>query len=170
MHSKLEVFLNEKREQERRKALAEREAHLISLGLVEEWTKERVEYFDEWDCTKSCTWDEKLQKYSNVVQAPVPIEVTDEEYAQILKYAPIEGSKDKTKKRGLRGKRTWAGTIEIIAVLLVVLSCVSVVLLAGVEQSMFSYLLLILPCVIVTFVLMMGFAKIVAAAEEILDK
>ena len=170
MHSKLEVFLNEKREQERRKALAEREAHLISLGLVEEWTKERVEYFDEWDCTKSCTWDEKLQKYSKVVQAPVPIEVTDEEYAQILKYAPIEGSKDKTKKRGLRGKRTWAGTIEIIAVLLVVLSCVSVVLLAGVEQSMFSYLLLILPCVIVTFVLMMGFAKIVAAAEEILDK
>ena len=170
MHSKLKLFLNERREQERRKALAEREAHLISLGLVEEWTKERVEYFDEWDCTKSCTWDEKLQKYSKVVQVPVPIEVTDEEYAQILKYAPIEGSKDKTKKRGLRGKRTWAGTIEIIAVLLVVLSCVSVVLLAGVEQSMFSYLLLILPCVIVTFVLMMGFAKIVAAAEEILDK
>ena len=170
MHSKLKFFLDEKREQESRKALAEREAHLISLGLVEESTKEQVLYFDEWDGTKSCTWDEKIQRYSKVVQAPVPIEVTDEEYAQILKYAPIEASKDKTKKRGLRGKRTWANTIEIVATLLVVLSCVLVVLLAGVEQSMLSYLPLILPCVIVSFVLMMGFAKIVAAAEEILDK
>ena len=134
MHSKLKFFLDEKREQKSRRALAEREAHLISLGLVEE-SKEQVLYFDEWDGTKSCTWDEKMQRYSKVVQVPVPIEVTDEEYAQILKYAPIEASKDKTKKRGLRGKRTWSSTIEIVATLLVVLSCVLVVLLAGVDRK-----------------------------------
>jgi vacuolar-type H+-ATPase catalytic subunit A/Vma1 len=93
MNPKVEDFLSKRRALQRDEALIQREEHLISLGLVEDRTEERVCYFDEWDGTKACKWDANKQKYYKVVELPVPIEVTDEEYEQILKYAPINESK-----------------------------------------------------------------------------
>ena len=173
MNPIVEDFLSKRRALQRDEALIQREEHLISLGLVEDRTEERVCYFDEWDGTKACKWDANKQKYYKVVELPVPIEVTDEEYEQILKYAPINEPKKSPVKKPVRGGGSrWGNIIETLAVSMLVLSIVGIIFISfllGVDTSIIWVVLFAIPLAIISFVITMGFAKIVEAAEDRLN-
>ncbi len=160
MNAKLESFINQKRTE-----------HLISLGLVDE--------------SKPI----KKRKYTNVYQAgyhldPVknlyytevteyePIDITDEEYQELLKYAPIEKEKySVTIERA--PDTTWSNAIKVIAnVLLALIILVGIivffVLLDSYYSSAFAWIPIatILSYCILWYPLIVGFSKIVAFAEK----
>lgn len=81
MNEKVEKFLAEAKGREAQKAAKEREATLISLGLTEGVKREYGPYGSPY-----VNYDREARKY--YYDRPIPVEVTDEEYAEILKYAP----------------------------------------------------------------------------------
>ena len=87
MDAKLEKFLAEAKAQKRKAFEDKRDNHLRSLGLT---TGETIRKYSDKDSDKDSNtyekWDEKAQMYYTEVE--VPITVTDEEYEEILKYAP----------------------------------------------------------------------------------
>lgn len=91
MNQKLQEFLERASQEKKKKEQTQREEHLISLGLVdgEERVYSKVRY------GKYLLWDKEQKMYYYKRQKP--IEVTDEEYELICKYAPYEeSSKQKT--------------------------------------------------------------------------
>lgn len=81
MNGKVAKFLAEAKERESKKAAKERDATLISLGLTEGVKREYGPYGRPY-----VNYDREAKKY--YYDRPIPVEVTDEEYAEILKYAP----------------------------------------------------------------------------------
>lgn len=84
MNEKVEELISKRKEELRKQSLKRRNQHLVDLGLVSE--KSTRQYFDTWQNTSDCKWDEEKKKY--YVGVEVPLEVTDEEYAEICKYFP----------------------------------------------------------------------------------
>lgn len=164
MNAKVEEFINKKKDELREKELRKREKHLISLGLIDEnKTKRGIVYLDNWDGTKDCKFDEDKNKYYKEGYVPVAIEVTDEEYQEILKYATAEEETTALKKI----KTTWGYTIEIIAYWYLVLSIIATIFLF--YDSGYSGVVMLLSTT-VTFPFIMGMSKIVTAAEKYLQK
>lgn len=98
MNSKVKEFLDAAKAQEAKieaeeaavKA-KERDQILISLGLVDEERSIKV-YSDFY--RDGYSWDKEEEKYYHI--SPAPIEVTDEEYAEILKYVKTDDKNKKT--------------------------------------------------------------------------
>ena len=94
MNPKVEEFIRKAKEQRQIEEKKERDILLISLGLVDETkTIEIVEYSATKDEEHKFIDPQKKMFYKKDV-FPAPIDVTDEEYNEILKYIP---SKDISK-------------------------------------------------------------------------
>lgn len=174
MNVKVQEFINKKKSELQEKEIKQRNEHLISLGLVDESKSvEGVVYFDVWDGSKDVKWDEEKQKYSKRTYIPAPIEVTDEEYDEILKYAPID-KKDEVKKEV---ETTWANAIKVIANILLVLNIIGGIILCMVLSSDYSTediawipIVSALTYCILWYPLIVGFSKIVKVAEKNLQE
>ena len=80
MNERVENYLNQKKEEERKKQAAYREKVLLAAGLFERQYVSQEEGERTWD--DSVIWDAQAQQYYR----KVAIAVTDEEFAQIEKY------------------------------------------------------------------------------------
>ena len=134
MNAKVEEFIKKMEEELKAKELKLREEHLISLGLLDEnkTTKGRV-YLDNWDGTKDCKFDNEKNKYYKEDYIPAPLEVTDEEYQEILKYAPI--TKKETNDVKNSGGTAWANAIKVIANILLAINIIGGFILSIVLSS-----------------------------------
>lgn len=82
MDAKVKEFLETAKAKEREEFEKKRDKHLISLGLIKETKKEYSDYYN-WEYA---TYDDEVKKYYRKVH--IPVEVTDEEYDEILRVSP----------------------------------------------------------------------------------
>lgn len=118
MHKKLQDFLAEKKRFE----LEARREHLIALGLVDEtkpikeWHEKEKLYDEETVFIQDKETGEYYREYFDA------IDVTDEEYAEICKYAPGDSKEDKSTAEKTLAMIAWivlsAGVIISVAMLL----------------------------------------------------
>ena len=165
MNPKVEEFIIKmKDEQEKQK-----KEHLISLGLIDETKSvEVIEYYDVWDGTQECQWVPNKQKYRKKVQKYEALDVTDEEYQEILKYAPVQDSQISVEAKSKKQTR-WSNVICATSIIMTIVCAVIGILYAWIEDSFMPimwvaiYLAVYIPYAI-------GFARIVEAAEKYLQK
>lgn len=163
MNAKVEEFISKMKKEQKEEELRQREALLISIGLVDETKSiELIEYLDVYDNTPECKWDAEEGKYFKVKKEYLPIEVTDEEYQELLKYVSIE------KKEEINGtseiEKTWSNTISLIANIFLVISIIAGLCLIN-EYGWISIVIALIYCVL-WYPLIIGFSKIVAVAEK----
>ncbi len=109
MNAKLENFINQKRAE-----------HLISLDLIDESKPiKKRKYTNVYQAGYHL--DEEKNLYYTGVTEYEPIDITNEEYQELLKYAPIENE-----KYGVTIERasdtTWSDAIKVIANVLLALN------------------------------------------------
>ena len=176
MNAKVEEFINKMKEEQKAKELSQKKKHLISLGLVDESkTVKGIVYLDNWDGTKECKFNSTEKKYYKERFVVAPIEVTDEEYQEILKYAPLsETSLEKdTAEITNEAKTNWAGTIKTIAIIFLVVNIIGgfIVWMSLLDSSRtddYAWIPVVVALVnsLLYFPLIMGFSRIVAASEK----
>lgn len=164
MNPKVQEFIDKMKAEQKEKELKEKKELLISLGLIdEEKSKEEVIYSDVRDFSNDWKWDEEKQKYYKKTQVIVPVEVTDEEYQEILKYAPvIEKEVEEIVKP--EPETPTANAIRIIATILLIL-----MLIVGVVSLILSEWIPIVSAIIYSifyYPFIIGFSKIVKVAEK----
>lgn len=179
MNAKVEDFIKKMKEEQKAKKLKQREEHLISLGLLDEnkTIKDRV-YLDNWDATKDCKLDSDKNKYYIESYVPAPLEVTDEEYQEILKYAPItKEEEEETNDDKSSGGTTWANAIKVIANILLAINIIggfilSIILSSDYTTDDFAWIPIIaaLNYCILWYPIIVGFSKIVKVAEKTLQE
>lgn len=179
MNARVEQFIDRMKEEQKVKELKQKEAHLISIGLIDESKShtERV-YCDGTGFDSDVKLDTEKQMYYKEVKKVFPIEVTDEEYQEILKYAPVSESTAE-QVNGNTSKRTWSNIIKTIA---------RIYLIGGILINLFTLLMLdrdymsdnvfnqflvesliTIFFISVSFPFVMGLSTIVAAAEKYLN-
>ncbi|MBE6307896.1 MAG: hypothetical protein E7087_01135 [Bacteroidales bacterium] len=176
MNAKVQEFIDKMMEKQKEEELKQREEFLISLGLIdEEKTKRGIVYLDIWDGTKDCKFDNEKNKYYKESFVPAAIEVTDEEYQEILKYAPLITREKEQKAEAT--KSSLEKTIEIIGIILVIISVIEIFMMIGdlsnCSSDSIAYQQLTanigvrsVQCLYLPLIL--GFAKVVGAAEKYL--
>ena len=155
MNAKVEEFIKSKKEEiETRK-----KEHLISLGLIDYDAKciKRVYTYQPTTTYSKYDPEKELYYYEVASGSYTPIEVTDEEYQEILKYAPI--------KEENHEKTSWGKIIEICAKIFFVIILLSGIICMFIVEN-FSPLIVIVSYCMLFFPMIMGFSKIVAAAEK----
>lgn len=151
--------------------------HLISLGLIDETkTKHERKYYNH--SVPGAKFDNARNQYFLEGTTYFPIAVTDEEYQEIQKYAPISDNKTKN-INNTHKKRIWSDIIKNIA---------WIYLIGGILINVFGWILfdykykydglfymlleysgtIIHYCV--SFIFIMGISKVVAAAEKYLSE
>ena len=165
MNPMVEEFISKmKDEQEKQK-----KEHLISLGLIDETKSvEVIEYYDVWDGTQECQWIPNKQKYRKKVQKYEALDVTDEEYQEILKYAPVQDSQNSVEAKSKKQTR-WSNVICVTSIIMTIVCAVIGILYALIEDS-FMPIIWVLIYLAVYIPYAIGFAKIVEAAEKYLQK
>ena len=92
MDAKVKEYLDAAKAAERKKFEEKRDSILISLGLVDP-DKTKREYSDlDYYTYAYPEWDPEKRKHYRIVHEPV--EVTDEEFEEIMKYAPKVSKKE----------------------------------------------------------------------------
>lgn len=163
MNGKVQEFINKMIEEQKGEELKQREEYLISLGLIdEEKTKREIVYLDIWDGTKDCKFDNEKNKYYKESFVPAAIKITDEEYQEILKYAPK--GQEKVEKVKESTKTTWANAINITATIFLVLNIIGALILAT-EFGWIPIIIALTYCIL-WYPIIIGFSKIVAVAEK----
>ncbi len=161
MNAKVEEFINKMKKEQKEEELRQKEAFLISIGLVDETKKIEVIEYCDYD-GPDCKWDKEEGKHFKIKEEYAPIEVTDEEYQELLKYVSIE------KQEEINGtskiKKTWSNTISLIANIFLVISIIVGLLLIN-EYGWVSIVLALIYCVL-WYPLIIGFSIIVAVAEK----
>ena len=165
MNVKAQEFINKMKAEQREKELELRAEHLISLGLIDESaSKEEIIYSDGYD-GYGWLWDDEKQKYYKKVEVKVPIEVTDEEYREILKYAPRTD-----KKLAKKVLTSWANIIEAIADILLLIMVVGGFILFIMLDVAWVPIVAALVYGLFYYPLIVGFSRIVAIAERKLQE
>ena len=159
MNAKVQEFINQKKQEEKKK----RDEHLISLGLV---TGEKIikrEYLEYY--SYGAILDEKEDRYYIEHKSEQAIEVTDEEYQEILKYSSASEKKEIDYK--------WANIIEKVAktFLFINIFCgiiLCIVFANNYHLEDFIWIPIVWTIVYcgIYFPFMMGFSKMVAMAEK----
>ena len=107
MNAKLESFINQKKSK-----------HLVELGLVDESKPIKKRKYTNVFQEGSHLDKEKNLYYTEVIEYE-PIDITDEEYQELLKYAPVDKEKfSVTIER--TNNTTWGNAIKAIANILLV--------------------------------------------------
>lgn len=173
MNAKVEEFINKMKEEKKAIELKQKEEHLISLGLVDEKKSiNSIQYRDMWDGSPECKYDEKTGKYYKGICIPAPIEVTNEEWEEILKYAPITPTKQ---TQIIEKESKWAGRIQWVAIIFAIINTLDIlVLIFGTDwEELNSYFTSQVTATIfvrlgyyLLIPVIMGFSKIVAVAEN----
>ena len=182
MNTKVQEFIDKMKAEKKEKELRQRKEHLISLGLIDE-NKSFVgkKYSDVWDGTSTCHWDNKEKKYYKMAEIKDAIEVSDEEYLEILKYCPLTEAKGNTTKATGNTKKTastpWGDAIKTIAHILLAVNIIGGLILFSVLSDSYSTkdfawvaIALGLTYAVLYYPLIIGFSKIVAAAEKKLSE
>ena len=161
-YNSVQEFIDAMKEKQKQKEQEAKNEHLIRLGLIDK-EKSNREYFPYFVNNK-CKWDEDLGKY--YIEKPVPLEVSDEEYNEILKLAEaeVELEEEKPKKSS-----NWGNAIEVIAWIAFILTIIPSIFIFIVSKFDWVACLLAISA-IPSFCLLMGFAKLVSAAEKYLRK
>ena len=160
VYSSAQEFIEDMKERQRHKEQEERNENLIRLGLIDKEKSDR-EYFPYW-VNNNCKWDEETGKY--YIEKDVPLEVSNEEYQEILKYAQVEIEEEKPKK-----STNWGKYIEFIAWIVLMLTIIPSIFIFTVDKFQWDVFLLVIGA-IPSFCILMGFAKLVSAAEKYLSK
>ena len=114
-------------------------------------------------------YDNENDTYYKDINEPAPIEVTDDEYNEILKYAPQKKANDNEEKKTLSTK--YADTIKIIADFLFFVHIIGgFTLFIILDDYAFIAIIAALAYCLLYYPLLLGFSRIVAAAEKILQK
>ena len=170
MNEKVKNFIEKMKEEQQIKALKskenelkERNAHLISLGLVE--TTEGFVYLDDWDGSKNCKWDEEKQKYYKIGETHAAIDVTDEEYQEILKYAPLS-----KKSSDEQPKKTRLSSVIVATTFIFILLNIVGGLILSIELKWALPIILVLTNCLLLFQLIIGYSRIVEYIEKKLEK
>jgi len=115
MNAKVEEFIEEQKNIRRKQELQERNKFLIKVGLIDE-DKSTIKY--STDETEECyIYDKDRDLYSNGGSS-VPIEVTDEEFAEICKYyVPDEVDKIDQRPKSAKLLRTMSTIILVLGLI-----------------------------------------------------
>jgi ATP-dependent Zn protease len=180
-YASAQEFIKTMNEKQKKKEQEIKNEILIHLGLIDKEKSDR-EYFPYW-VNEKCKWDEEVEKY--YIDKHTPLEVSDEEYKEILKYAQIEGEEEKPKK-----STNWGKSIETIIWIILILGIIfNLFLMFNVEKptgipiyseeyelaaeaaeiDRWGYLVNIIFFAL-SFPFLIGFAKLVSAAEKYLRK
>ena len=169
MNAKVQEFINKMKEEQRKKELKQKEELLISLGLVDESkTIKRIVYLNDEECKDSTTskWDAEKQMFYEAIMSPAPIEVTDEEYQEILKYSSNIERRKQIKKDN---KETpCADTINVIVKIFLVINIIGGLILS--IQFGWIPIVVALTYGILWYSITVGFSKIVKVAEKTLQE
>lgn len=174
MNAKLESFINQKKEELKETELKQKEEHLVSIGLIDKYIEDII-YIDEWDATKDCVWDATKQMYYKKIQRPIPIQVTDEEYQELLKYVPIRQDTNNSKNKDNVDKVSeYSITIKTISNILFVLNLIIGIIGLIMLINSDDFIEGITSAIILVYALfgalytpiISGFANIVAFAEK----
>ena len=180
VYTSAQEFIKEMNEKQKKKEQEIKNEVLIHLGLIDQEKSQR-EYFPYWVNDK-CKWDEEVGKY--YIGKNVPLDVSDEEYEEILKYAEIDFEIEEIEKK--RKKSTpWGNAIKTVAYIVLFVGIISnLILIFNIEEptdlgyrfakkaadiERWGYIANIIYFVL-SFPLLMGFAKLVSAAEKYLRK
>ena len=164
MNEKVKEFIDKMKEAEKADEIKKKEELLISLGLAElavvrKYSENRDFVYDKFD-------DEKRLYYVDV-ESLVPIEITDEEYGEILKYVTIfkKRDKDDVVEKGT----SIAKGINMMANVITAICVIGGLILFGVLDDDLMWLpICVLISGVIYYPFLMGFAKIVEAAEKFL--
>ena len=163
MNTQLEEFINQKKIEKIEEQKKEREELLISLGLVDtSKIIKKIKYF-EYNAP-GCRLDASGRFFKEVEDYGA-IDITDEEYEELLKYIPVT----QIVKPKKTINTTWANAIHRIGILYFVTCLLTGFIFWGILDNTGMFILLIfLAFLILPFFI--GFSKIVAMAETYLQK
>ena len=182
VYNSAQEFIDAMKEKQKQKEEKIKNEILIHFGLIDK-EKSNREYFPYY-VNEKCEWDEEVGKY--YIGKYVPLEVSDEEYKEILKLAEaeVEHEEEKPKK-----STKWGSAIEVIAWIVLIVGIISNLVFmftvekpAGMTYSLeyklaedavateqWGYFTNIIY-IVFSFPFLIGFAKLVAAAEKYLRK
>lgn len=175
MNTKVQDFINKMKEEEKK----QRDEKLISLGLIDESktiTKRTSENVN--NITPNAQWDNENAQYYVETKEYFPIEVTNEEYQEILKYSSFANNKPEEIKEEVKEiSTTWASAIKTIASILLAINIIGgfilwFVLAADYDTRDFAWIPIVsaLSYCILYYPLIVGFSKIVAVSEKKLQE
>lgn len=138
----------------------QKEQHLISLGLIDK-EKTTREYNDYYDLQCFPNYDRELEKYYK--EEIHPIDITDEEYEELLKWLPKENKVESNISK-------YSGSIEGLAIVYLILSLIAGVICCFIEAGFILIGIALIISGFITYIFFRGFANVVAAAEKYLSK
>lgn len=162
MNVKLESFINQKKNE-----------HLVSLGLVDESKPIKKRKYTNVYQEGSHLDNEKNLYYTEVIEYE-PIDITDEEYQELLKYAPIGNEKFSVTEKEDTTNTTWGKAIKAIANILLFLNILAgiitlMIMADDYDESGWILIISTIMYCILWYPLIVGFSKIVSFAEKNLD-
>ena len=179
MNPKVQALIDQKRKEEDIKRDQKskddgfmKEQYLLSLGLIdEEKSSYKKIYKDEYE--DGCLWDEDKEQWYKEESDIVLLDISDEEYQTLLKYYPPTDylvnfkPKDKT-----TSELTYSEIITVTAKIFLIVTIVGCLILAFiVDDSVWVGVIIILGIInTLYYPLIIGFSKIIAAAEKYLGK
>lgn len=169
MNAKVQEFINKMKEEEKRI----RDEKLISLGLTDENKKTIIREYLNYN-RYDAKYDETKKQHYIEKEVEYPVEVTENEYQEILKYSSFIKN-ETTEIKDI--STTWASTIKVIANILLVLNIIGglilwIVLADSYKTEDFAWIPIVsaLSYCILYYPLIVGFSKIVAIAERKLQE
>ena len=174
-YNSVQEFIDAIKEKQKQKEQEAKNEHLIRLGLIDK-EKSNREYFPYF-VNEKCKWDEEVGKY--YIGKNVPLEVSDEEYQEILKYAEIELEEERKNAKQKKGGR-WGNAIIIMAYIALFIGVLANIILMFIVENIrltetaaaleqWEYFKNIIY-IVISFPFLMGFANRVSAAEKYLQK
>ena len=179
MNPKVQALIDQKRKEEDIKRDQKskddgfmKEQYLLSLGLIDEdKSSYKKIYKDEYE--DGCLWDEDKEQWYKEESDIVLLDISDEEYQTLLKYYPPTDylvnfkPKDKT-----TSELTYSEIITVTAKIFLIVTIVGCLILAFiVDDSVWVGVIIILGIInTLYYPLIIGFSKIIAAAEKYLGK
>ena len=161
MNVKVQEFIMKMKEEKEN----QKKKHLIALGLIDEnKTTEKREYLDNF--VAGAKLDGAKNQYYIETKEYAPIEVTEEEYQEILKYAPIEEQINGKVKIGK--KTTWGNAINTTANIYLVLNIIGAFILA-IEFGWIPIVVALTYCIL-WYPIIVGISKVVKVAEKTLQE
>lgn len=162
MNPQLEKYINNRKEEIKK----QRENHLLSLGLIDESKTivERilVDDIDEVKNVRVVKFDETLNKYYFEEETKFPIDITEEEYQELLKYIPQD--KIKPNKEASENLTTLNKSYKVFAYILLILGIILTITTTPFTIGIFCTILSI--TIFIERIFIKGFIVIVENSEN----
>ena len=172
MNPQVQKFINRMKEEKQLQEKTTKDELLISLGLIDE-SKTVVKRLYEGvsGFTTGSLYDKEKEQYYVQQESYYPIEVTDEEYQEILKYVNSTNKKEKTENK--KEKTSWSLVISFVSKVFAVITILlgvflSIEFASSYELDDYALIPVVISVIncLLTYPLMMGFSKVVEVAEK----